>query len=92
MVLRILRMNQSRPHPGNQLQFLFIEKISRYFKMKVRHPIVMFQKITPYLFCMGVMTVKRAVYKFYLRHFLVKEELKLLFHQIQITKAQTLVH
>ena len=70
-----LQLDQSRSHLTDQRKFLLIQEISRHFKMKIRNPIVMLNQISPNLHRMSVLTVKRPVYKFHLRHFFIKEKL-----------------
>ena len=86
------QLDQSRSHPSKQLQLLRRDQIRRDLKMEICLLIVMLRQILPDLHRMVFSAVEGSVHKFHLRHFMIQEELQLLFHQFHGAESQPLVN
>ena len=87
-----LQLNQPRAHPLQDLKLLFIQKIRRHLKMKIRNSIIMLQNIIPYRNRMIMPAIKRPVHKLHLRDPMIQEKLKLTLHQLQVPESELLIH
>ena len=87
-----LKLDQSRTHIRDQLQFVFSEQIRRNLKMKIRNAVIMFLNIFPDSHGMLMLTVKSTIYKFYLRHFSINKKLQFFVYKRQTAKPQLFVH
>ena len=87
-----LKLDQSRAHIRNQLQFVFPKQIRGNFKMKIRNAVIMFLYVLPDSHGMLMLTVKGTIYKFHLRYFCINKKLQFLVYQRQTTKTQFFVH
>ena len=59
--------------------------------MKIRDAIVVFFDIIPDCHAVPVIAVKRPVYKFDLRHFMIQEKLQFLLYQLHASKPHPLI-
>ena len=85
------KLDQAGSHLFQQNQFLLIQKVSRYLKVKVRHPVIMLQDELPNLHRVALPAVKGSVHEFHLRDTLFQKKRQFLLYHVQIAETHGFV-